>query len=229
MLQKTILKKLIIAIDGHSSCGKSSLAKDLSRELNYKYVDTGAMYRAVTLFLMQNHIDFDNLSEINQQLEHINISFENIKGQNTTFLNNVNVEDQIRSMHISKNVSKVATISEIRTFLVDQQRKMGKSGGLVMDGRDITTVVFPEAHIKIFLTANINTRTQRRFKELQEKGVDVSFEEVESNLKERDFIDSNRKDSPLLIAEDAIVFDNSYVTREEQLAMILALAKIRMK
>ncbi len=221
------MKKLIIAIDGHSSCGKSSLAKDLSKVLGYKYVDTGAMYRAVTYFLMEHNIDFSNISEIQKQLQFIDIEFKNINHQNRTFLNGIDIEDKIRSMDISRNVSKVATISAIRSFLVNQQRKMGEKGGLVMDGRDITTVVFPNAEIKIFLTANLETRSIRRYKELKEKGMKVSYEEIESNLKERDFIDSNRKDSPLRKADDAIVFDNSYVTREEQLAMILALAKIR--
>lgn len=223
------MKKLIIAIDGHSSCGKSSLAKDLSTLLEYKYVDTGAMYRAVTLFLMQNNIDFDNIDEIKKQLNFIEIQFKNINKQNRTFLNNIDVEDEIRTMKVSKNVSKVATISEVRRLLVGQQRKMGSLGGLVMDGRDITTVVFPQADIKIFLTANVKTRANRRYKELIEKGIKVTFQEIEENLIERDYIDSNRKDSPLKIADDAIVFDNSYITREEQQAMILALAKIRIQ
>ncbi len=221
--------KIIIAIDGHSSCGKSTLAKELSKALQYAYVDTGAMYRAVTLYLIQNKIALSDQTGIELALKNIKIHFENIEGQNTTFLNDENVEREIRKMYVSEMVSPVATISTIRRAMVWQQQMMSTSKGVILDGRDIGTVVFPDAELKLFVTADIATRAQRRFLELKEKGIEVNIEEVAANLSERDHIDSNREDSPLKQAEDAVLIDNSNLSREEQLVMVLALVKQRIK
>jgi cytidylate kinase len=225
------LKRITIAIDGHSSCGKSTLAKALSKSLGYIYVDSGAMYRAVTLYFLQNKVDINDEEAIGLALEEIQVSFKNIAGQNTTFLNSVNVEDQIRSMEVSNFVSPVAALSTVRRKVVKQQREMGSEKGIVMDGRDIGTVVFKNAELKIFLTASPEIRTQRRYNELIAKGQPVSLELVRANLTKRDHIDSTRADSPLKKAEDAVVIDNSNLTEQEQMEKTLSLAKeqIRLK
>jgi len=222
------LKKITIAIDGFSSTGKSTLAKQIAAELGYVYVDTGAMYRAVTFFAMQNGYinaeSFDKQSLINS-LPFIKLHFEfnaNL-GFGEMFLNDVNVESEIRTIEVSGFVSKIAEVSEVRSKLVEQQQQMGKDKGIVMDGRDIGTVVFPDAELKIFMTASSQTRAQRRFDELQQKGQDVSYEAVLHNVEERDYIDTHRDDSPLRKAENAIEIDNSHLTRDQQFEQVLAL------
>jgi len=222
------LKKITIAIDGFSSTGKSTLAKQLAKHLGYIFVDTGAMYRAVTLFSMQNgyiSADYFDKETLINSLPNIKLHFEfNAElGYAEMFLNNVNVEKEIRTIEVSNFVSKIAEVSQVRAKLVEQQQEMGKNKGIVMDGRDIGTVVFPDAELKIFMTASAETRAQRRFDELQAKGDNVSYEDVLKNVQERDYIDSHRADSPLVIADDAIEIDNSYLTREEQFAAVLEL------
>ena len=217
------MKKIIIAIDGYSSCGKSTLAKALAKELHYAYVDTGAMYRAVTLYFLDNNVDINKQAAVLDALQHIEIHFERKKTGNHAFLNGLDIEDEIRTMRISEMVSPVSTLSDVRRFLVAQQQKMGRRKGVVMDGRDIGTVVFPNAELKIFLTADKNIRTQRRFDELTKKGQVVDFEAIKRNLVERDLIDSNRADSPLRQAEDAILIDNSHLTPAEQMQKVLDL------
>jgi cytidylate kinase len=222
------LKKITIAIDGFSSTGKSTLAKQLAKELEYVYVDTGAMYRAVAFFAMQQNIigaDFFDKDALINALPNIQLEFKfNADlGFAEMFLNGENVEKQIRTIEVSNFVSKVATVSEVRAKLVEQQQEMGKNKAIVMDGRDIGTVVFPDAELKIFMTASAETRAQRRFDELQQKGDNVSYEEVLKNVVERDHIDTHREDSPLVIAEDAIEIDNSYLNKEEQFAAVLEL------
>jgi cytidylate kinase len=224
------LKPIIIAIDGFSSTGKSTLAKQLAKHLNYVYVDTGAMYRAIAYFAMQKKFigeDFFDPQALIAALPEISLVFQwNEQTQLAEmFLNGVNIEKEIRTLEVSQNVSKVATISEVRAVLVQQQQLMGKNKKLVMDGRDIGTVVFPEAELKLFMTASAETRAQRRFDELIAKGDQVSFEEIYKNVTERDFIDTNRADSPLVIAEDAIEIDNSYLSREEQFDLVLNIIK----
>lgn len=224
------MKPIIIAIDGFSSTGKSTLAKQLAKHLNYVYVDTGAMYRAIAYFAMQKQLigeDFFDPQALIAALPEISLVFQwNEQTQLAEmFLNGVNIEKEIRTLEVSQNVSKVATISEVRAVLVQQQQLMGKNKKLVMDGRDIGTVVFPEAELKLFMTASAETRAQRRFDELIAKGDQVSFEEIYKNVTERDFIDTNRADSPLVIAEDAIEIDNSYLSREEQFDLVLNIIK----
>lgn len=220
------MKQIVIAIDGFSSCGKSTIAKELSKILTYKYVDTGAMYRAVTLYLIQNHIDFNNIQDVINALEKISITFK-IDEQTQiqeTFLNGENIENEIRvNPRVAGFVSNVSSISEVRRFLVKQQQELGKLRGIIMDGRDIGTVVFPDAELKLFITADPNVRAQRRFDELKAKGNTTTFEEVLANLTKRDFIDSNRDDSPLMKANDAIEIDNSNINQKEQLELILKL------
>ena len=217
---------MIIAIDGYSSCGKSTLAKDLVHDLGYTYLDSGAMYRAVTLFFLDNNIPFDDPTSIAKALNDINIRFE--EHSNRTLLNNIDVESEIRSPRISDHVSPVSTISAVRKKMVEQQRALAINGSIIMDGRDIGTVVFPNAELKIFLTANVNIRTQRRLDEMKRRGYSISKEEVMKNLETRDKIDSSRADSPLSQAEDAVLIDNSNLSRKEQITMILALAKYRL-
>ena len=221
------MDKIIIAIDGHSSCGKSTLANDLSEHFGYLYISSGAMYRAVTLYFLENQIDIKDAAAIDTALEEINIHFEIQEGITSTYLNGKNVEDEIRKMPVSNFVSPVSTISAVRRAMVLQQQELGKSKGIVMDGRDIGTVVFRDAELKIFLTADIQTRAQRRYNEMEVKGLNVSFEEVQSNLTHRDHIDSTREDSPLMKAKDAIVIDNSNLSKTEQLAMIISLVNLR--
>ncbi len=221
------MKKIIIAIDGFSACGKSTLAKALSEQLRYAYVDTGAMYRAVTLYLIENQIDIQNKEAIRTALERIHIHFENVDGKNHTFLNDRNVEEEIRSPEVSAFVSPVAAISEVRRAMVLHQKAMGKRKGLVMDGRDIGTVVFPDAELKIFLTARQDVRTQRRLDEFRAKNIPTDFEAVQKNLQDRDHIDSTRADSPLRQAQNAVLIDNSDLSPTQQLATVLDLiAKI---
>ncbi len=212
----------IIAIDGYSSCGKSTLAKQIAKKFNFVYVDTGAMYRATTLFFIQNNINLNDDLEVENALNNINISFENIAGQNTTFLNSVNVESKIRDLSVSSKVSEVAQISAVRRKMVSLQKNMLAYPGLVMDGRDIGTVVFPNAHIKLFVTADPKIRAQRRYQELISKGENVSLKEIEDNIQHRDTIDTQRKDSPLLIADDAISIDNSNMTIQEQFELAVS-------
>lgn len=219
-------KKITIAIDGFSSTGKSTLAKQLAKHLGYVYVDTGAMYRAVTFFAMQNGYitaDYFDKETLINSLPSIRLHFEfNAElGFAEMFLNDVNVETEIRTIEVSNFVSQVAEVSEVRAKLVEQQQAMGKGKGIVMDGRDIGTVVFPKAELKVFMTASAQTRAQRRFDELQAKGQNVSFEEVLKNVEGRDYIDTHRDDSPLRKADDAVEIDNSYLTREEQFAAVL--------
>ena len=221
-------KKITIAIDGFSSTGKSTLAKQLATHLGYVYVDTGAMYRAVTLHAMRNNfIGRDNLDKeaLVKSLPQVELAFKfNFElGFAEMYLNGENVEKEIRSMEVSGNVSRIAEVSEVRAMLVQQQQQMGMDKGIVMDGRDIGTVVFPDAELKIFMTASAETRAKRRFDELRAKGLEVSFEAVLNNVQERDRIDSNREDSPLIQAVDAIAIDNSYLTREEQFKIVLHL------
>ena len=224
-------KKIIIAIDGFSSTGKSTLAKELAKHLGYVYVDTGAMYRAVAFFAMQNGYigkEFFDIQSLINSLPFIKLvfKFNADLGFAEMYLNDVNVEKEIRTIEVSNYVSKVAEIPEVRSKLVEQQQEMGKSKGIVMDGRDIGTVVFPEAELKIFMNASAHTRAERRFKELKEKGDVVSFEEVLKNIEERDFIDTHRDDSPLVKAKDALEFDNSNITKQEQFEKVLKLVKI---
>ena len=220
------MKKITIAIDGFSSTGKSTLAKQLAKHLGYVYVDTGAMYRAVTFFAMQNGYittDFFDKQTLINSLPSIKLHFEfNPElGFAEMYLNDVNIETEIRTLEVSNFVSLVAEVSQVRAKLVEQQQEMGKGKGIVMDGRDIGTVVFPKAELKVFMTASSETRAQRRFEELQEKGQTVSFEEVLKNVEQRDYIDTHRDDSPLRKADDAIEIDNSYLTREEQFNAVL--------
>lgn len=228
------MKKIIIAIDGFSSTGKSTIAKQLAKHLGYVYVDTGAMYRAVALFAMENGYinseSFDTQTLINA-LPDIRLQFHyNEKlGFAEMFLNDKNVEDEIRTLEVSQYVSRIAEISEVRAKLVEQQQKMGERRGIVMDGRDIGTVVFPDAEVKIFMNSSAITRAQRRFEELTEKGQEVTFEEVLKNVEERDYIDSHREDSPLIIAEDAVEIDNSKLDKDEQFEQVMELVKKSIK
>jgi cytidylate kinase len=224
-------KKIIIAIDGFSSCGKSTIAKDLARKIGYRYVDTGAMYRAVTLFFLHNQIDFHHLDLVSESLKDITINFriDEASQSQITIMNGEDVEDVIRvNPRVASAVSDVSSISEVRRFLVKQQQAMGIEKGIVMDGRDIGTVVFPEAELKLFITAEPNIRAQRRLDELKDKGQNTTFEEVLANLTKRDYIDSNREDSPLRKADDAIEIDNSFIDKEEQLNLIIRLLNEKM-
>ncbi len=228
------MRNITIAIDGFSSTGKSTIAKQLAKELGYVYVDSGAMYRAVTFFAMQNGFinekDFD-VNKFVSQLPKINVSFKfnNDLGFAEVYLNDVNVEREIRTLKVSSFVSKVSAIPEVRYQLVKQQQQMGKDKGVVMDGRDIGTVVFPQAELKIFMNSSAETRAKRRYYELIEIGDEVSYEDVLQNVQERDYIDSNRKDSPLVKAQDAIEIDNSNLTRVQQFDKVLQLVSMTME
>ena len=224
------MKKITIAIDGFSSTGKSTLAKQLAAALGYVYVDTGAMYRSVAYFAMQHNLvsetHLDKLGLITALPNiHLRFQFNPTLGFAEMYLNNENIEAQIRTIEVSRMVSKVAEISEVRAKLVEQQQAMGKDKGIVMDGRDIGTVVFPEAELKLFMNASSNTRAQRRFDELVEKGQQVTFEEVLHNVEERDYIDTHREDSPLVKASDAIEIDNSAMSKTEQFELVLNLVQ----
>lgn len=220
------MKKIVIAIDGHSSSGKSTMAKDLAKEIGYTYIDTGAMYRAVTLYCIQ-HGFFEGEKiqeeELKASIHDIDISFRlNAEtGRPDTYLNGVNVEKEIRGMEVADKVSPVATLGFVRRALVAKQQEMGKAKGIVMDGRDIGTVVFPDAELKLFVTASPEVRAKRRVYELEAKGIPASYEEVLENVKKRDYIDSTREESPLRQADDALVLDNSHMTLEEQKAWLL--------
>lgn len=220
-------KKIIITIDGWSSCGKSTLAKQLAKKLGYVYVDSGAMYRSITLYFLRNHIDWTDKKEVVAALKEIHLDFHfNEKNESSEiYLNDENVEYVIRDLVIAEKVSDVAAIKEVRSFAVAQQQKMGTKKGIVMDGRDIGTVVFPKAELKIFMTADNAVRVERRFKELYEKNPNITIEEVKNNLEMRDYIDSHREISPLKKAEDAIVLDNTNLTPEEQFQKTLAWVK----
>lgn len=227
-------KKITIAIDGFSSTGKSTLAKQLANHLGYVYVDTGAMYRAVAFFAMQqgyiNADFFDKESLINSLLNiKLQFKFNADLGFAEMYLNDLNVETEIRTIEVSRFVSKVAEVSEVRAKLVEQQKEMGKDKAIVMDGRDIGTVVFPDAELKIFMTSSATTRAQRRYDELVAKGDDVSFEEVLKNVEERDYIDTHREDSPLIMADDAVEIDNSHLDRKEQFELVLELVNDTIK
>lgn len=222
------MKKIIIAIDGYSSCGKSTIARELANALNYHYVDTGAMYRALTLYLFQNQIDILHPEMVATALPQITISFGFDESTQTqiTLLNGENVEREIRiNPRIASMVSDVSALSAVRKFLVEQQKALGNEKGIVMDGRDIGTVVFPEAELKLFITAEPNIRAQRRLEELAEKGQVTTYDEVLANLTKRDFLDTTRLDSPLLKAEDAIEIDNSFLSKEVQFEKVFQLAK----
>lgn len=220
-------KKITIAVDGFASCGKSTLAKGIAKALNYAFIDTGAMYRAVTLYCIENEVNIKDDNAVQNALDAIDIRFKTIDNKNTTFLNNKNVEEDIRKMRVNNLVSEVAAISLVRRAMVRQQQEMGKEKGVILDGRDIGTVVFPDAELKLFMTANIEVRTQRRLMELQAKGQIVTPKVIAENLQHRDHIDSTRADSPLKQADDAIVIDNSNLSENEQLAMCLTLVKLR--
>ena len=222
------MRKITIAIDGYSSCGKSTMAKDLAREIGYIYVDTGAMYRSVTLFAMRNNLFNEDGSiktdELKSRMNEINISFKlnSETGRPDTYLNGELVEREIRSMDVSARVSKIAALPFVREALVAQQQAMGKEKGIIMDGRDIGTVVFPDAELKIFVTASAEVRAQRRYDELKAKGMPADFDDILKNVKERDYIDSHRETSPLRKADDALELDNSHMTIEEQKAWLMA-------
>jgi cytidylate kinase len=220
--------KITIAIDGYSACGKSTLAKALAKALDYSFIDSGAMYRGAALFfyrlgyVSEKHID---RAAIEMAIPNLELSFKIDNSKNCLYLLDENIEDEIRQAHVANNVSKVATIKAVRIALVKQQQKIGKNGGIVMDGRDIGSVVFPNAQLKLFVTANPQIRAQRRFAELKEKGIPQSLEEVKSNLTKRDHIDSTREESPLIQVQDAIVLNNSALTKKEQLEWVLEKAK----
>ena len=224
-----IKKQITIAIDGYSACGKSTLARDLAKKLSFIFIDSGAMYRGVALYCLKNNLFDQNYNpkevEVIQALKKINLSFQLINNENCLLLNSENVETEIRSAEVAAVVSKVATIKEVRMKLVYEQQKMGANGGIVMEGRDIGSVVFPNAELKLFITASQEIRTQRRFLELKSKGIEAKIETISSNLAERDLMDSSRKESPLIQVEDAIVMDNSKLTREEQLDFVLNLVR----
>jgi CMP/dCMP kinase len=223
------MKNIIITIDGWSSCGKSTLAKQLAKALGYIYIDSGAMYRAITLYFLRNHINWLDAEQVNTALRDIIIAFKfNDKTQQSeVYLNEENVEYVIRDLVIAEKVSDIAAIKEVRIFAVAQQQKMGEHKGIVMDGRDIGTTVFPDAELKFFMTADIAVRVQRRYIEMFEKNPNISMDEVKANLEKRDYIDSNREISPLRKAADAIELDNTSLSIEEQLDIALQIAKAK--
>ena len=220
-----MIRDIIIAIDGHSGCGKSTTSKLVAEHFNYKYLDSGAMYRAITLYLLRNKISYDNEDAISNNLKNIIITFKYVNGNQNTFLNNENVEKEIRGDKISNNVSKYSSISIIREHLVSIQKEMGKRKKIVIEGRDITTVVFPDAEIKIFMTADIEVRAKRRFEDMKNNNPEVTYSDVLENLSERDSKDSNRKDSPLRVADEAIVIDTSDLEINEQTHKIIDIIK----
>jgi CMP/dCMP kinase len=217
------MKKIVIAIDGYSSCGKSTTAKLVAAELGYAYIDTGAMYRAVTHYFLEHHVSLTNPKEVKDALDKIDITFHyNPKAKrNEVYLNGLNVEDEIRKMYISNQVSEVSVVKEVRRAMVAQQQKMGRKRGVVMDGRDIGTAVFPDAEVKIFMTADVDTRARRRQDELLEKKQLINLDEIRENLQKRDLIDSTRTESPLRRADDAFLLDTSHMTIDEQVDFVL--------
>lgn len=226
------MKDIIIAIDGYSSCGKSTLAKALAKELQYVYIDTGAMYRAVALYFLRNNIMKKGeviLDKVENALEDITLNFQynNQINKAETILNGVNVEQEIRGLEVSENVSKVSRIKSVRAKMVELQQKMGQQKRIVMDGRDIGTVVFPDAELKLFMTADEDVRAQRRFKELQEKGENITIEQVKKNIASRDFADTTREENPLKQANDAVVIDNTNITPQEQFDLVMKLVQER--
>ncbi|TAE30610.1 MAG: (d)CMP kinase [Cytophagales bacterium] len=223
------MPKIIIAIDGYSSCGKSTTAKAVAARMKYGYIDTGAMYRAVSLYFIQNHVSFSNSKEIAAALNdiHITFNFNPKTGRNETCLNGLNVEEEIRKMYISNYVSEVSTLVEVRRAMVAQQQKMGRRRGVVMDGRDIGTKVFPDAEVKVFMSADTGIRAARRQRELLEKGEMVPVEDIKANLEKRDLIDSTRAESPLSQAADAVPLDTTHMTIEEQVEWVVELADRR--
>ena len=223
------LRKIIIAIDGYSACGKSTTAKDVAGILGYRYIDTGAMYRAVTLYFLDHHISLTNPKEISKALQDIHITFHlNSKNSSETFLNGLNVEKDIRKMRIAECVSQVSAIKEVRVAMVEQQRRMGRERGVVMDGRDIGTVVFPHAELKFFMTADMLVRAFRRQRELLDRNQLVDLDEVIENILQRDNIDTTRAESPLRQADDALVLNTTHITIEEQVDEVVRLALFRM-
>lgn len=220
------MKKINIAIDGFSSCGKSSTAKVIARQLNYAYIDTGAMYRAVTLYFLEHYIELTDPKAVHKALENIELKFVHNSKTNLSeiFLNGTNVEEEIRKMYISEKVSEASAIVEVRRNMVAQQQRMGKKRGVVMDGRDIGTMVFPDAELKIFMTADVNVRAGRRQKELLEKNELVELQKVVENLQHRDHIDMNRSEGPLRKAADALEIDTTFITFDEQVDIIMGLA-----
>ena len=216
------LKKIVIAIDGYSACGKSTTAKQVASVLGYRYIDTGAMYRAVTLHFLEHHVSLTNPREVSKALSEIQIGFKvNSRNMSETFLNGRNVEKEIRQMRVSENVSQVSTLKDVRIALVNQQRRMGKEKGVVMDGRDIGTVVFPQAELKLFMTADILVRAFRRQKELLDRGQLVDLDDVIDNLLHRDKIDTGRAESPLKQAGDALVIDTTHISIDEQVDEVI--------
>lgn len=213
-------RNIIIAIDGYSSCGKSTVAKALANKLHYVYVDSGAMYRAVTLYFLRNNIDLEDDSKISEALENIHIDFHKEHGVTKVLLNDEDVSEEIRQMPVSENVSAVSAIKAVRKAMVKQQQKMGARKNVVMDGRDIGTAVFPHAQVKIFMTADPKVRAERRYLELKNKGENITLEEVFENIAHRDYQDTTRKESPLIRAEDAVILDNTDMTEDEQLAFV---------
>jgi CMP/dCMP kinase len=221
------MKKIIITIDGWSSTGKSTLAKQLAKALKYIYVDSGAMYRAITLYFLRNHVDWTNKQDVRKALKQINIEFQKNPNTHTSdvYLNGENVEYVIRDLVVAEKVSEVAAIKEVREFAVAQQKKMGEHKGIIMDGRDIGTVVFPHAELKVFMTADSSVRVERRFKEMFDKNPNITIEEVKANLEMRDYIDSHREVSPLRPAKNSIPLDNTNLTQKEQFQMAMEWAK----
>lgn len=218
-------KNIVIAIDGYSSCGKSTLAKALAKKLHYIYIDSGAMYRAVTLYFLRNNIPLDDHEAINTALSDIHLNFHSRDYQSHITLNEEEVSEEIRQMPVSELVSEVSAIKEVRVEMVRQQQRMGKSKNIIMDGRDIGTVVFPDAHLKIFMTADPKIRAERRFNELKLKGEEVSMEEIFDNIAHRDFLDTTREESPLVRADDAIILDNTTIDQTEQLDFVMEYIK----
>ncbi len=221
-------KKINIAIDGYSACGKSTLARSLAEELGYIYIDSGAMYRAATLFFIREKIDIKDREKISKVIAQLDVRLEMREGELRTLLNGEDVSEAIRDMEVSARVSEVSTLPELRKKLVKLQKAMAAKGGVVMDGRDIGTVVMPDADIKIFMTADFDVRVRRRMKELEERGIQSSYEEVAQNLRHRDHIDSTREVSPLRKAEDAVIFNNSELNKEEQLEWARNWAEVRL-
>ena len=220
---KNMIKDIIIAIDGHSGCGKSSTAKELAKHFKYKYLDSGAMYRAVTLFFLRNKVDINDINKVKDSLEKISIDFVIKSGIQKIFLNGKCVEDLIRKENISKKVSLVSAIPEVRKFLVNIQKKMGLNKKIVVEGRDITTVVFPNAEIKVFMTASLDVRARRRYEEMKISNPDITLDQVSDNLKNRDEKDSSREDSPLLKVDDAYYVDTSFLKLDDQIEKIKTL------
>jgi len=221
--------KITIAIDGFSSCGKSTIAREMATLLGYSYIDSGAMYRAITLYFLRNHIDYSDTAKVLEALSniHLSFSFNEQRKASDIHLNDEDVEPYIRDMIVSEKVSEVAAIKEVRSFAVAQQKRMGRRKGIVMDGRDIGTTVFPDAELKIFMTADPRVRVMRRFKEMYAQNTSITIDEVRHNLELRDYIDSTREESPLHRAKDAVLLDNSNLTREEQLEKVLEWVKER--